>query len=318
MPDVSVVVATRNRAGQVARLLESLRAQTLPADRFEVVIVDDGSSDETPELLERERARPGFAVVPIRQPRSVGPAAARNDGWRAARAAIIAFTDDDCIVTPDWLRVGLAGLGPEDDAFLHGPVKPDPADWERRRGPFSHWVYVEGDERRYETCNVFYPRKVLERMDGFDVLRFSHAGEDTDLAWRAIKTGTTPIFSAEAKVYHSVVSLGARGKLRSALRWNQVVAVYRWHPELRAITFTNGVFWKKPHDLMFRLLIALLLPQRLCALRALLALPYFRNLRRRLRYERADPQYAPFYLVYDLVEMGSVARGAIRERTLML
>ncbi|MEA2352273.1 MAG: mycofactocin glycosyltransferase, partial [Thermoleophilaceae bacterium] len=91
------MVPTRDRAERLPVLLEALAAQTLARDRYEVVAVDDGSADDTPRVL----AAADVDRV-VRHERSRGPAAARNSGWRAASAPLVAFTDDDCRPEPGW------------------------------------------------------------------------------------------------------------------------------------------------------------------------------------------------------------------------
>jgi glycosyltransferase involved in cell wall biosynthesis len=83
---------------------------------FELIVVDDGSTDDTAEAIERLGAHSAFDLRLVRQPRSGGPASARNQGWRAARAEFVAFTDDDCEPAPGWLSIlvqCLGGMGPE-------------------------------------------------------------------------------------------------------------------------------------------------------------------------------------------------------------
>src|SRR3982074_1756325 len=101
-PEVSVVVASHDRPARLAALLEALRAQELGRDAFEVVVVDDGSAPGTAAVLDAERNRGELDLVVLRHERARGPAAARNAGWRRARASLIAFTDDDCRPPPHW------------------------------------------------------------------------------------------------------------------------------------------------------------------------------------------------------------------------
>src|SRR3954449_7041666 len=100
--EVSVVVATRNRAVMLEGLLHSLDRQSLDSSRFEVIVIDDGSTDRTPELLHAMTKRAGYSLR-VLQGTGNGPAAARNRGWPEASAPLVAFTDDDCVATPDWL-----------------------------------------------------------------------------------------------------------------------------------------------------------------------------------------------------------------------
>src|SRR4051794_26067559 len=94
-PEVTVAVATRDRARRLGELLASLASQTLGVDRFEVVVVDDGSTDETPELLRRESENGGLNLSFEIREQSGGPAIARNQAWRAGSADLVAFIDDD-------------------------------------------------------------------------------------------------------------------------------------------------------------------------------------------------------------------------------
>ena len=90
-----MVVPTRDRAERLRGLLRSLREQSLERERFEVIVVDDSSGDGTPALLRQEADRGALRLVALRNRRRAGPAAARNRGWRQAKAPLVAFIDDD-------------------------------------------------------------------------------------------------------------------------------------------------------------------------------------------------------------------------------
>src|SRR5919204_6324683 len=126
---VSVVVPTCGRPGLLARCLEALERQTLARASYEIVVIED-----------KERA---------------GPAAARNRGWRAARAPIVAFTDDDCVPDQDWLRFGLQAFEQGADAVcgrIVMPVREQPTDYERD---------AQGLERsEFVTANCFCRKEV--------------------------------------------------------------------------------------------------------------------------------------------------------------
>src|SRR4051794_33546447 len=102
-------MATHNRARRLEAMLASLREQTLGHDAFEVVVVDDASDDEgeTRAALDAAVGRGDLDLRVIHRERSRGPAVARNEGWRAARAPLVAFTDDDCRAAPEWLESAL-------------------------------------------------------------------------------------------------------------------------------------------------------------------------------------------------------------------
>jgi glycosyltransferase involved in cell wall biosynthesis len=315
--EVSVVVATRNRASLLAKLLESLRAQTLDPARYEVIVVDDASDDgDTPALLEADQRRDGLELRVIRRPSGGSPGMARNDGWRAARGKLIAFTDDDCVATPGWLAAGIGMCTRHPGAIVQGRTDANPAELDRE-GPFSRTLRIQALGPYYQTCNIFYPRAVLEDLRGFDPpIRF---GEDADLAWRAFDAGVEAVFAEDALVYHTVSRLGPVGKLRLAARWTEYMAPYARHPELRSLVFTKRYFWRPSHYLLVRALLALALPRRRHFLRQWLAGPYIRHLAfDRGPVEQGSRMLAPFYALHDLIEVWAVARAAVRYRSFML
>jgi GT2 family glycosyltransferase len=304
VPRVSVVVATRDRPSRLAALLASLSAQTLRD--FEVVVVDDGSVRE---------AEVPDAVRLIRHAAPAGPSAARNAGWRAASAPYVAFTDDDCVASPGWLEALVAAARP--DAVVQGPVAPIPSE-AGRLGPFSRSLWVDRLGPWFQAANVLYPRDLLERLGGFDAAAFPFAGEDCDLAWRAFAAGAEPVWAPAASVHHAVNELGPAGSLRVAVRWGEAVQLVRRHPQLRRDALTYGLFWKGSHYLLVRALLALALPRLPRPLRLWLAAPYARHLLLRGSRDGGGPPAAPWYALYDLVELAAVVRGAVRYRTAVL
>jgi GT2 family glycosyltransferase len=313
------VIATHNRAERLRALLEGLRAQTLEPERFEVVIVDDASADGTAALLARERDG-GPRLEVIRRTRNGGWAEAREEGRRIARAPLVAFTDDDCVPEPGWLEAGLRACQDNPGAIVQG--RTEPASWDAEglslfARPFTHTIDVPGPDPHYQTCNVFYPRELLERVGGFDVAGFTRArGEDADLAWRALEAGATATFAPDAVVRHARNYLGPAGKLRRAASWD--LRVYARHPGLRQAWFHRRVFWKGSHYLLARALLAALLPARMKAIRAWLAAPYAIHLAERGRREGGGPLLAPYYLANDLLELYAAMRSSIRYRVPML
>lgn len=312
--EVTVVVCTRDRARRLEALLESLRAQTLDPGRFEVVVVDDGSSDGTAGLLERETARGDLALRVLPGP-GAGIAAARNIGWRAAAAPIAAFTDDDCEVTPDWLANGLRACTKWPGSIVQGRTLPMPREVDRR-SLFSRTQKVETLGPFFQACNIFYPLPLLERLGGF-ALEFGQAGEDTDLAWRAIEDGAPVLFAEEALAYHAVEDLGPARHLRLALRWSDAMANVARHPELRRQVLTRGVFWKRSHALLLQAAAGVLVARRFRPA-ALLAVPYARQAARRCRVAGASPALAPYLVVHDALECYSALRGGARHGVLVI
>lgn len=192
----SVVVPTFNRRNL---LRESLRAlQSQQAAEFETIVVDDGSTDGTQEMMTEE-----FPTVQCLRNDKRGPAAARNRGIQIARGEIIAFTDDDCVVPANWLARLESG-------YMHYPVAAGvggsliaPPEM-LKSNVFARYEYFVGHqllgagEQEYlggyeapggGTANMSYRRTVLEDVGGFDESFPVAAGEDADLNFRVCARG---------------------------------------------------------------------------------------------------------------------------------
>ena len=224
---VSVVVPTCGRPGLLARCLEALERQTLARESFEIIVVEDARRD--------------------------GPAAARNRGFRAAKAPIVAFTDDDCVPGPDWLRYGLQAFAERADAVCGRVVMPlsaRPTDYERD---------AQGLERaEFVTANCFCRRRLLERIGGFDE-RFRLAWrEDSDLHFRLLRRGARIVHEPRAVVVHPVrpaswgVSLSQQRKVMfDALLFKKHPHLYRerirrsprWDYYLTTGSLFGGLFY---------------------------------------------------------------------------
>lgn len=179
---ISVVVPTFRRADSLDRCLEALARQTLPATEYEIIVADDAADPATRRRIE-QWARDRLPVVRyVAVTGAHGPAAARNAGWRAARAPIVAFTDDDTLPDRDWLDRGIEGF---DDArtqaawgAVYVPLPPRPTDYERDAAGLQHAGFV--------TANCFVRRDVLERVGGFDEEFRVAWREDSDLFFRLL------------------------------------------------------------------------------------------------------------------------------------
>lgn len=309
-PDVSVVVPTHDRPAGLAALLGALEVQVLAPPRFEVVVVDDGSA--TPV-----RTDPGaLALRVLRHERPRGPAAARNTGWRAARAPLVAFVDDDCAPVPGWLAALVEEAGDGGDALvIQGPVAPAPAQ-RAELTPLSHTIEVGGPSRLFVSANIAYSRTLLERTRGFDE-SFRHAcGEDVELGARALAAGADTRFAPGAVVHHEVRQPSLGALLRQTWKWTDSVRALSMHPELRDLLVAR-VFWKKTHPPL--LLAAGAIAGRRPLVAAVAAAPYLLHYRRRYRGSlRALARALPVHLVVDAAEVVTAAAGSVRWRTLML
>jgi glycosyltransferase involved in cell wall biosynthesis len=314
--EITVAVATRGRPQRLRRLLDSLEAQTIGTDAFEVIVAVDGPDRETEALLE-ERLLSALNLQVVRRDRSGGPAAARNSAWRLGSAPMVAFTDDDCEAPPEWLEAVLEAARANPGAVIQGPTEPNPGDG-APDGAFVRTQRIEEANHWYQTCNIAYPRALLELLGGFDERFTEAAGEDVDLGWRATERGACVSFTPEARMLHAVDDLGPIGFLRLARRGADSARVYRLHPELRRRTVFAGIFWNRVHGFLALAVLGLLLARRHPLVGALLMLPYLKGLRGRSRLRGVTPLlYGPYLVVWDLVEMSTAMRGSIRHGVAM-
>jgi glycosyltransferase involved in cell wall biosynthesis len=249
-PALSVVVPTHNRSDRLRRLLAALATQDVQSP-FEVIVVDDGSTDATPAELEKLVEDFPFLRT-IRVEPNGGPAAARNRGWRAATAPLVAFTDDDCIPDQGWVRGIADGLARAD--VVQGCTRADQS-MVREHGPFGHAVEVLAETGFYETCNMGYRRATIESLGGFDETFRHPFGEDTDLAWRAKGDGFRVAFAPNAIVVHEVVKSDFVRYVRGLRRIEGVVLALQRHPGLRA-NYTMGIFFTEAHPRALALVAA--------------------------------------------------------------
>ncbi len=277
-------------------------------------MVDDASAPATAEVLRAWSEAPGASArLVLRTEERSGPGGARNVGWRAARGDLVAFTDDDCEPEPGWLSalVGVAAGAP--GSVLQGRTHPHP-DEVASTTPFTRSLDVSSLGPWFPTCNMAYPRELLERLDGFDE-RFLR-GEDTDLAWRARAAGADFAWVPEARVRHAVIDLGPVGKLRLALAWAPAFALYARHRELRRALHL-GLFWKPSHLTLLLAATGLLAARRFPPA-ALLVLPYAYALRVRAGAEGGSARHAPWYALHDALEVVAALRGSLRAGVVVL
>jgi glycosyltransferase involved in cell wall biosynthesis len=182
---MSVVIPTFHRPDLIARCLDAVTAQSLDPEAFEVIVVDDGHDDETRAVVERVASGQTHPVVRyVRPTTGRGPAVARNFGWRAARAPLIAFTDDDTVPDTNWLIEGEREMAQR--VAVCGKVVVPPLN----EPPTDHELMTRGlESAEFVTANAFVWREALERVGGFDE-RFKRAWrEDSDLHFRLCELG---------------------------------------------------------------------------------------------------------------------------------
>jgi mycofactocin system glycosyltransferase len=236
-PSITVIVPTRDRAPELADCLDALADLDYPADKLEVVVVDDGSVD--PGSVAKVAATRGARLVS--HDRNRGPAFARNRGARQANGELLAFIDSDCVAEPGWLRrltpyfawqrVGAVGgrtIGYHRASRLDRYEEvSSPLDMGTRlifEGEGTNSLYVP-------TCNLLVRRSVYQELDGLrEHLRL---GEDVDFCWRLRESGRVLVYSPDGVVRHKHLErLGALLRRRADYGSSEAT-LHALHPEMR-------------------------------------------------------------------------------------
>lgn len=203
----SIVVPTYRRPRQLAACLEALAALDYPRDRYEVVVVDDGSSNPPEDVVRGFRDRLDATLV---SESHGGPARARNSGAAQARGDWLAFTDDDCAPAPDWLRRLAARFEQAPDCAVGGRVVNSLA--ANRYSTASQlvvsWLYAyynaDPERARFLTSNNFAMAvRTFRALGGFDETYPNAAAEDREICARMLERGGRIIYAPEAVVVHA-------------------------------------------------------------------------------------------------------------------
>lgn len=237
VPAVTVVVSSHNRAALLDGLLDALEAQDYPD--FEVVVADNGSTDDTWSALTARCAHTSMRLRAVRLEFHDGPAVPRNTCISLAHGALIAFTDDDCLPTPGWLSAIVAAF---DDAIVlvQGRTVPEPGGW---AGPWGRSLTITGPTGLYETANLAARRTAILEIGGFAGERLLSGrafGEDVLLGSAIVRNGGFR-FASDAVVHHRVMPGTYRDFLEERRRLAGFPLLLRQVPELRSRAYA-GVF----------------------------------------------------------------------------
>ena len=190
------MVPVRDGASSLGALLDSLDAQELERERYEVIVVDNASRDATPDIAAARGARVVHEPIPNR-------ARARNAGVAEARADVIAFTDADCIASPRWLAAMLEcrGRAPLVAGAVRIQTSADPNTVERfeAMSRFGQEAWVR--QGWAATANLMVERNAFDAVGGLDPA-YRHIGEDADFCLRAGRAGFALDYCDAAVIFH--------------------------------------------------------------------------------------------------------------------
>lgn len=236
--EISVIVPTHNNRPVLERALEALRRQTLSGKQYEIVIVDDGSTDGTAEMVEAFR---GSMQIQYVAQANRGRASARNTGARAARGRILLFLDSDFWAVPELLAehhkhypAGATGIGVQGASRTH----PDALATAFMRARETYLEVPPGPPGRISlfrisTRNLSLVKSDFLAVDGFDEAFGGYGWEDIELAWRLRARGVR--FSYEPRATGDHYQVQDLEGLRTKMRQGGRSAVYFWQKHRRAM-----------------------------------------------------------------------------------
>lgn len=297
MPFVSVIVPVRNEEHQLGHCLEALLANT--HDDFEVLVVDDASTDRTAAVAEAFAARGPVRL--LRNRARLGPTRGTNRASRHTDAALLFFVDGDCTPAPDWIAQGVRALQDPTACAVEGAIfYANPAPGFRHRVPLNPFynlmrrgsLTVPGTD--YANGNFAVRRDAFLAVGGFNARRYSCGREDTDLGLRLRAHGRIA-YSPRMIVTHKEEYWTCRDLLRNARRYAADVSILKDHGDFH---------FRRGRVLHPRLLAELCVP-------ALIPLRY------PLR-TAADLRFVPQFYLYLLALRLTIWRAAVRERVLVI
>ena len=198
--DVSVIIPAYNAEKTLPNCLDALRNQSTKPN--EIIVVDDGSKDETKTVAE------SYSLVKVIAQKNQGPAKARNAGARAAKSEIIIFLDSDCVPEKNWVQEMLVPLADEKVAGVQGAYKSKQTSLVARFDQLDIEYRYEKMKRAKKldwigTYSAAYLKKVFLDEGGFDETFPKASGEDAELSYRLAKKGHQLYFASSAFVYHT-------------------------------------------------------------------------------------------------------------------
>ncbi|MCX6340257.1 MAG: glycosyltransferase [Candidatus Aureabacteria bacterium] len=240
-PAISVIIPTYNRKDILQKVLDAYKDQSLPQEQFEIIIIDDGSTDGTKESVAKaSQTQPNIRY--FHQPHG-GPAKARNLGIEQAKGPIILFTGDDCIPDKHLLQEHLRLHKKGEAIAVLGHI-----DWhpDLEITPFMSYINIDTQFSYprikeapqnvpfgyFYTSNISIPKKYFELVGTFDTDFTEAVWEDVELGYRIWKSGVRIVYNSQAITYH-YHAVDIEDYIQRQLRAGKAAAVlYKKHPEL--------------------------------------------------------------------------------------
>src|SRR5215813_2278782 len=240
MPKVSVVIPTKNRSALLAVAIERIESQTVSREQYEVIVIDNDSSDDTRRVLEQKAKTYRNLTFGVQE--KPGAAATRNAGLRLANGDLILFIDDDIQAESSLVEAHLDSHRKHPNASVIGAVR---MPWGDTSDPFMRYIrdrrilnpYTPSkgpvDFSSYHTGNVSTPTQMLLNVGGFNENFKIYGMEDIELGYRLEKAGCRMVFAPDARGVHYCFPRYLNFIERSEQAGYSLGHLIRLHPELK-------------------------------------------------------------------------------------
>lgn len=311
-PRVSVVVPNYNHGHYAVDLLPALARQTFVGES-EVIVVDDGSTEDSWSQIKPLADRLGLPGKLVRLKTNRGRSVARNVGILNAAAPLIAFTDADCIPDDGWLDAGIRCADHHLVGVVQGVTLPRS---DQPKPFFNHFIEIRGFDGTFSTCNIFYEKRLLLEADGFDPAVVYW--EDLDLGWRVSRLGAEAALAEDAIVYHQIMQLQPLQWLAWPSHYCYMPEKARNYPEYRRYLYLGA--WVSQMHLLFDLaLVGIVLGLALSPWLWLLLVPYAAVFPFKRGLSGKWPvAKALLHVGWDAVSFWVLLTSSIRHRSLVL
>lgn len=248
LPFVSVIIPVKNRPDDIEECLKSIFNIKWDKDKIEVIVVDDGSDDDTPDIAE------GLGAVVVRREKSGGPSAARNAGAEVACGEILAFIDSDCTVDDSWLldlvpyimADGIGALGGFVASYYNTTLLDRYEESMSSLSMGNRLLYEADTEGNFyvPTCNMLVRKDVFEDVGCLNPEMY--LGEDVDLCWRVRNSGRGLLYVVSGRAWHKHRNVLFKMLKRRMQYGTSEADLYKRHKEKKKVfpvPITAFVFW---------------------------------------------------------------------------
>ncbi len=236
-PPVSITIASYNAERWIEHCLSSIFEQTYPQELIEIVVVDDGSTDRTKEIL--QGLSTGHRNLKLIFQENQGTAAAHTAGLKNCQGKYILVLSHDAYAEPDW-------VGSVVEIFEENPqvgiVQGEVLLTREVTEPFAHFVKFEKFNRSFPTVAIAYRARDLDLVGRYYLEELSRYGDDAELAYRILKRGAKSVFLEQLTARHEVVPEDFWKSIKEAWGRQKFCLLFKLHPQARAFLH-HGFLW---------------------------------------------------------------------------